>query len=276
MGEIEVNYDLKLKVSIKDFLGFLEEKIKELYMVDNVESIDKLLKEITSNMKEYVYSINLISDLRKNTDYIKSDFSKLKNEENIRKARDRTLLFLEDLKMYFREERYNLIDYKTKLDEETSILILKRILNNFYSHIKSMYIDKVHGRGTIKQENLEKIKIGNEYDVQRILYSLIKPIFPDARTEVVDDESVTSVRYDIEIESCNTVIEVKCTRPSLSERNLNEELGADSFHYSRKNIMFFIYDKENIVSNIEEYKKVYNNKFNNKLLDIVIIQPVNL
>ncbi|WP_300347748.1 hypothetical protein [Clostridium sp.] len=271
-----MNYDLKLKVSIKDFLGFLEEKIKELYMVDNVESIDKLLKEITSNMKEYVYSINLISDLRKNTDYIKSDFSKLKNEENIRKARDRTLLFLEDLKMYFREERYNLIDYKTKLDEETSILILKRILNNFYSHIKSMYIDKVHGRGTIKQENLEKIKIGNEYDVQRILYSLIKPIFPDARTEVVDDESVTSVRYDIEIESCNTVIEVKCTRPSLSERNLNEELGADSFHYSRKNIMFFIYDKENIISNIEEYKKVYNNKFNNKLLDIVIIQPVNL
>ncbi|SJU05230.1 Uncharacterised protein [Clostridioides difficile] len=45
-----------------------------------------------------------------------------------------------------------------------------------------MYLDTVHGKGNITNQQLENIKIGNEYDVQRILFSLIKPIFPNAKT----------------------------------------------------------------------------------------------
>ncbi|MGP3610309.1 hypothetical protein [Anoxybacteroides rupiense] len=44
---------------------------------------------------------------------------------------------------------------------------------------------------------MDKTKIENEHDVQRMLYSLIRPIFPDARLEVVDDAGYASVRYDI-------------------------------------------------------------------------------
>ena len=44
----------------------------------------------------------------------------------------------------------------------------------------------------------------------------------------------------------------------------------------RKNIIFFVYDKEGIISNIDGYKKKYNRIFDNKSIDIIIIQPVIL
>jgi hypothetical protein len=109
-----------------------------------------------------------------------------------------------------------------------------------------------------------------------MLFSLIKPIFPDARTEVVADTGCSTIRYDIDIESCNTTIEVKCSRPTMSERTLNEEMGSDSFHYQRKNIIFFVYDKESIISNVDAYKRMYNRTFDSKVIDIIIIQPIKL
>jgi hypothetical protein len=53
---------------------------------------------------------------------------------------------------------------------------------------------------THNKEELDKTKIENEHDVQRMLYSLIRPIFPDARLEVVDAAGYASVRYDM---NCN-------------------------------------------------------------------------
>lgn len=104
--------------------------------------------------------------------------------------------------------------------------------------MKAMYLDKCHGKGNIQNSQLNCIQIGNEYDIQRILYSLIKPIFPHATTEVLDTTGCSTIRYDIDIDSCNTTIEVKCSRPNMTERTLNEEMGSDSFHYKRKNIIF--------------------------------------
>lgn len=57
-----------------------------------------------------------------------------------------------------------------EFSEGTELLILEKILSNFYMHIKAMYRMDVHGSGTIKKADLDKIIIGNEYDVQRILY----------------------------------------------------------------------------------------------------------
>lgn len=60
-----------------------------------------------------------------------------------------------------------------------------------------MYQEKPHGNGDIKQEDLSKIDIGNEYDVQRIFYSLLRPIFLGARTEVNADSGYNGFRYHI-------------------------------------------------------------------------------
>lgn len=92
---------------------------------------------------------------------------------------------------------------------------------------------------------------------------LIKPIFPEARVEVCDDTGYKIIRYDIIIEKYKAVIEVKCSRPSMSERTLSEELGSDAFHYKYTNIFFFIYDKYKVVKNkaafIDTYNRIYNN-----------------
>ena len=269
-------YHIELKHSVNEVIEFLNTQIQKLTNIDDYKEIAIILKNIAPNMANYIHSPKLILKTTQLAEYITNPFSDLKNKEGIFAAKERILLHLNELKNYIYEEKLKLINYKSAIDEDTSILILKKILNNFYEHIKSMYLDPVHGKCTIKKDKLENIKIGNEYDVQRILFSLIKPIFPNAEIEVIEETNCSTVRYDIDIESCNTTIEVKCTRPSMSERTLNEEMGSDSFHYRRKHILFFVYDKESIISNIDNYKKEYNKKFDDKFIDIVILQPINL
>ena len=64
-------------------------------------------------------------------------------------------------------------------------------------------------RASLTTENLQKIQIENEYDLQHLLYAVIKPLCPDARREVNDDSGVGTVRSDIKILSLNTIIEAK-------------------------------------------------------------------
>ncbi|MCY6355288.1 hypothetical protein [Clostridium sp. ZS2-4] len=164
------------------------------------------------------------------------------------------------------------------IDKTIALIIIRRILNNFHKHIQAMYQEKVHGNGTIKQEDLRKIRIGNEYDVQRILYSLIRPIFPEVRLEVSDDAGYKSVRYDVILEEYSIVIEVKCSRKSMSERNLTEELGSDAFHYKGEYLFLFIFDKENIIKNTDAFENAYKREKGNfdKDIEAIVIQPVTI
>ena len=112
--------------------------------------------------------------------------------------------------------------------------------------------------------------------MQRILYSLIKPVFPEARVEVSNDTGCSTVRYDIFIENYSIIIEVKCTRESMTERSLTEEIGSDIYHYKYRNIFFFIYDKEKIIKNKIAFENTYIKSFDQKSINTIIIQPVNL
>lgn len=162
------------------------------------------------------------------------------------------------------------------IDLQSFHVIIQRIMRNFYKHIEEMYQKPVHGGGTIRQEDLAKISLGNEYDVQRMLFSLIRPIFPEARVEISDDGGYKSVRYDIYLREYETVIEVKCSRPKMSERELTEQLGSDAFHYKEKHIYFFIYDKDKIVNNVDAFCKAYHKSLDIdiKQIETIIMQPV--
>lgn len=115
---------------------------------------------------------------------------------------------------------------KKRFDHQTFHEIIRRILNNFPKHLEEMYQKDVHGNGTIKKADLDKIKIGNEYDVQRILFSLIRVLFPEARIEVPKDGGYKGYRYDIYLDHYETVIEVKCTHEKMQERHLTEQIGS--------------------------------------------------
>ena len=160
------------------------------------------------------------------------------------------------------------------LDEGAAVVVVQRILRNFHKHIEEMYQNPVHGKGTINQDALKKIVIGNEYDVQRILFSLIRPVFPQARVEVCGDGGYSGTRFDILIDQYSIVIEVKCTRSSMSEKKLTEEIGADIYHYDRKHIMFFIFDKEKLISNVDAFERAYTKRVNEKSVESYVIQPI--
>ena len=131
---------------------------------------------------------------------------------------------------------------------------------------------ETHKKGGIQKNQLECLKIRNEYDVQHLLYAYLKPLYPMARLEVYEDTGYSTVRTDILLDSDNT-IEVKCTRKGMALKKLVEEIEADMVHYSAKSICFFIYDKEKIIDNPYNFKETYEEKVKDKQIHIIIHQP---
>ena len=109
----------------------------------------------------------------------------------------------------------------------------------------------------------------NEYSESDTLHSLKR-----ALTDTLDFLEENAGYLD----SCNLIIETKCTRDSMSERQLTEELGADSFHYPADNICFFIWDRNKIIKNPEAFKKAFeeNPSEKSKTIKVFITQPMEL
>ncbi len=236
----------------------------------------KILKEIFSEEKvynEFLFEI----DCHPNT------LSKRETIKILHRGIEKGIKFLQILLKDISEGFYDKsdiepVDKYNSIDKSTALIIIRRILKNFYKYIQAMYQDKVHGNGTIRKEDLEKIKIGNEYDVQRILYALLRPIFPCVRLEVHDDAGYNSIRYDVVIDEYDVVIEVKCSRKNMKERKLTEELGADAFHYKADYLFFFIYDKDNIIKNVDVFTKNYKREKEDfgKNIEAIVNHPVNI
>lgn len=213
------------------------------------------------------------------TFYLENSFSKANTKSEITQAVKRGASFLQNVIDNILNDVYKnkyLVD--NDIPKDVAIVVIRRLLQNFYKHIEAMYQKPVHSKARILKADLDRIKIGNEYDVQRILYSIIVPVFPLARLEVTDDTGYNSVRYDICLDEYDIVIEVKCTRDSMSERTLTEELGSDIFHYQSKNLFFFVYDKEKIIRNVDAFIKVYTRQEESlsKNLETIVIQPIVL
>lgn len=160
-----------------------------------------------------------------------------------------------------------------EMDKQGELLI-ERILEHFYKYYQAMYKDPVNKRGTLTLDALNTIQIGNEYDLQRMLYAVLLPVFPTIRQEVYNDNGYGGMRADIYLDLYNLIIETKCTRECMSEKQLIEELGADGFHYRADVIYFFIWDKNRIIKNPEAFKKAFarERKKDGKTVKVFILQ----
>lgn len=87
--------------------------------------------------------------------------------------------------------------------------------------MENFFERRPHKRGGIQKEQLESLRIKNEYDVQYLLYAYLKPLYPMARSEVNEDTGYGTVRTDILLDSEN-VIEIKCTRKGMILKKLIE------------------------------------------------------
>ena len=107
------------------------------------------------------------------------------------------------------------------------------------------------------------------------MYAYLKPIYPSARLEVSEDNGYRTFRGDIVLDK-DTMIEIKCTRSSMSLKSLLEEIEADMTHYQAANLYFFIYDKEKLISGPINFKNTYEKKSEEKEIHLIIHQPKKL
>lgn len=230
------------------------------------DKFDIWCSKIRVYMKENDFSDAEQEEAKVKMHYTKNEYSENDTKASLKKAIKDTLLFFEEKVCVSEKESFKQIE----------LSLIERILNNFYMYYRSMYKNPIHKKGTLTQETLMGFQIGNEYDLQRMLYSILCPLFPDIRQEVYSDNGYGGMRADIYLETYDLIIEIKCTRGSMSEKKLTEELGADGFYYNADNIYFFVCDKANIIKNPEAFKMALERdlKTDGKTVKTFIMQAI--
>ncbi len=233
----------------------IQDAITRLKNVKDRQEFSLLLPDLRIFLKTLDIDSQSLMELEQQAYYVINEYSDKETMDNLDSARNRVIAYLEQI--------------MTGSPADDRLLT---ILENYYLFLEALLERPPHRRGGIKKEHLSGLKIQNEYDVQHLLYAYLKPIYPLARAEVSEDTGYGTVRTDIFLDSQH-VIEVKCTRGSMPQKKLIEELEADMVHYHAEHIYFFIYDKEKIIENPQLFRKIYETKVKGKRIHIVIHQP---
>ena len=229
--------------------------ITRLKNVKEGQEFSILLAGLRTFLKTLDDSPQCLMELEQRAYYVVNEYSDKETMRNLDAARNRVIAYLEQT--------------MTASPADDRLLT---ILDNYYLFLEALLERPPHRRGGIQNEHLSGLKIQNEYDVQHLLYAYLKPLYPLARAEASEDTGYGTVRADILLDS-EHVIEVKCTRRSMPQKKLIEEMEADMVHYSAEHIYFFIYDKEKIIQNPQLFRNIYENKVKGKQIHIVIHQP---
>lgn len=213
-------------------------KSLEQFRLKISECVEILDKE---GLIDIAYEIKELSAIQINR------FSRQATQESVEYSKERILDYLK------RTERT-----EQGFSETEAVKIVLMMLEHFHDYCRCLYKEKIHGKCSDSfQKNLPCLKIENEYDVQRLMYPVIRTVFPNARIEVTEDSGHHTVRKDIVIDSCNIVIELKCTSETVTERRISDEIAADMVHYGNRYIFFYIYDKGNVIKNALDFRNTY-------------------
>ena len=229
--------------------------VTRLKNVKDGQEFSTLLTGLRTFLKTLDGSPQCLMELEQRAYYVINEYSDKETRDNLDAARKRVIEYLEEI--------------MTACPADGRLLT---VLENYYLFLESLLERPPHQRSGIQKEHLSGLKIQNEYDVQHLLYAYLKPLYPLARAEVSEDTGYNTVRTDIFLDS-DHVIEVKCTRRSMPQKKLIEEMEADMVHYRAEHIYFFIYDKEKVIENPQLFRNIYENKVKGKHIHIVIHQP---
>lgn len=225
---------------------------------------DLWCSKVRISMEEAGFIHSVQEEIKVKMHYTENEYSDMDTLNSLKKSLNSVIKALEEKSVFLEKS----------IDGQAELKLIEKILNNFYMYYRAMYREAVHKRGTLKAELLNAICIGNEYDLQRMLYSILLPIFPTLRQEVYSDNRYGGMRADIYLDIYNLVIETKCTRKSMHEKQLLEELGADAFHYNAEIIYFFVCDKIEIIKNPEAFRHAFarEQKKDGKTVKMFILQ----
>ena len=236
-------------------IASIQDAITKLKNVKDGQEFSLLLPGLRTFLKTLDIDSKSLMELEQRAYYVVNEYSDKDTMSNLDSARNRVIAYLEQI--------------MTGSPADNRLLT---ILDNYYLFLEALLERPPHRRGGIQKEQLSGLKIQNEYDVQHLLYAYLKPLYPLARAEASEDTGYGTVRADILLDS-EHVIEVKCTRSSMPQKKLIEELEADMVHYHAEHIYFFLYDKEKIIENPRLFRNIYENKVKGKQIHIVIHQP---
>lgn len=243
---------------------------KELKKISNRQQLQSRYKLWCSNVRAYAKEAGFSKEEQERITvkmhYVENEYSENDAMITLNKSLEDTIQALE------------LSISENKISNKSEMLLIEKILQNFYLYYHAMYQSPVHKRGTLTLDVLSSIQIVNEYDLQRMLYSILLPVFPTIRQEVFSDNGYGGMRADLYLDLYDLIIETKCTRDSMSEKQLIEELGADAFHYRANIVYFFVYDKSGIIKNPEAFKQSFTReqKKDGKTVRVFILQSKNL
>ena len=122
-------------------------------------------------------------------------------------------------------------------------------LERIFTHFR-----QVANQLTRRHSERDTLLIQDEYDVQDLLRALLSLYFDDVRSEEwTPSYAGSSLRIDFLIPEIEAVIEVKKTRPTMTDKTLSEELIVDiekyQAHPTCKKIYCFVYDPDMILRN---------------------------
>ena len=147
------------------------------------------------------------------------------------------------------------------------------ILNNFSNSIKRITNDRYNSR--------LGLQIIDEYDVQDILFALLKGFFDDLeREDPVTKLAGKSSRIDLNIRSQGIMIEVKMIKDKDKDhKKFIDELKIDIINYSAwddlRELILFIYDPYNKTTDKNHFKELEGIKENNSIRFMVHSVLVN-
>lgn len=236
----------------------LEEAVKHFKEVKTPDDFTAVLSSVKTYLEGHGAGKDKMAELERIAYYLPNEYSDRETYVQLHSASQRIIRFLEQ---------------SIKAELHTDLLL--QVLNNYYLFLENLLEKVPDKRAGIKAENLANMQIENEYDLQHLLYAYLKPLYPKARTEVADDTGYGTIRTDISLDP-DHIIELKCTRPTMSHKKLIEEIEADMVHYEAHSIYFFIYDKAKIITEPQIFKETYENKLTEKQIYIIIHQPKNL
>lgn len=124
----------------------------------------------------------------------------------------------------------------------------------------------------------KKIKVLNEYDVQKLMYVLLSMDFKDIRVEeAVPSRAGSCARMDFLIMPFGIGIETKMTRENLIDKNVAEQLSIDIMKYKKhpdcKMLVCFIYDPDGHIRNATQITHDLESEQTRKLKVKVYITP---
>ena len=121
-----------------------------------------------------------------------------------------------------------------------------------------------------RRKDLPVVEFDNEYDVQSLFHTLLRPWIKDIRVEeYTPSYAGTSTRIDFLCAAYNIVIEIKFVRDARHGRNIGDELIIDIAHYSThpncSQLWIVIFDPHNFIPNSEGLIVDLDGEHTNKL-----------